>query len=126
METGFEEAVVKFNRTDSNSALSILVDDVQSHFKCCGANGPYDWRNNTFFPNDELPLSCCKKDMNNTVCSTLTMSHYTDGCVNIISDELRSSVNFLSTIGIIIIIVQIIGIMFSCSIVCQRKQYAYI
>lgn len=129
MESGIEEAIRKYNQTDKDSAISLMVDDIQSHFKCCGANGPADWKNNTHFENDSLPNSCCKKDDYNgsePVCTSKANSSYKDGCVNIITEELKSSVSYLSSVVITIIILQILGICFSCLLSGQRRQYSYV
>lgn len=127
MQSGFETAVVRYNATDKESPLTVLVDDVQSHFRCCGANSPADWKNNTFYKDSTLPKSCCRADMElNITCSMESENHFREGCVDIISDELKSSVSYLATIAIIVILVQVVGILFSCCLTCQRRQYAYV
>ena len=131
METGIEEAIRKYNETDKDSAISLMIDDIQTHFNCCGADGPADWKKfNTHYnqTSDQLPKSCCYKDVSNetNVCTMESHRIFKDGCVNIISEELKSSVSYLGSLVITVIVLQILGIAFSCMLAGQRRQYAYV
>ena len=120
--------IVKYNESDIDSAITRIVDDIQTNFKCCGDDSPSNWSNNTQFSDGiKLPRSCCKRDMPLTInCSIATHFAYKDGCVDIISDELKSSVNFLGWVGIIVIAVQVIGVIFSCMLATKRRDYTYV
>lgn len=123
MESGLDEAIRKYH-DDDDSAISKMIDDIQTRFACCGADGPGDWKNNTnYHENGLLPKSCCK-DVGEQ-CS-MSGPHYTRGCVEIISDELRNSVSYLGSLVITVIVVQIIGLIFSCLLSGQRRQYNYV
>ena len=123
MESGLDEAIRKYNDSD-DSAINKMIDDIQTRFACCGADGPDDWKNNTNYENDLLPKSCCKEDIGEQ-CS-MSGPHYIRGCVEIISDELRNSVSYLGSLVITVIVVQIIGLIFSCLLSGQRRQYNYV
>ncbi|OTF78609.1 Cd63 antigen-like protein [Euroglyphus maynei] len=101
-----------------------MIDDIQSRFACCGANGPGDWTNNTNYTNGSLPESCCKQDIGEQ-CSA-SGPHYIRGCVEIITDELRNSVSYLGSLVITLVVVQIIGLIFSCLLLGQRRRYNYV
>lgn len=129
MLKGINEAIGKYNATDRDNAIVRVIDDIQQNFHCCGANGPSDWKNNTGYADGiKLPVTCCGKDMpNNTdTCSINTSFHFKEGCVNIITDELKSSVSFLGWVGVVVIGIQFIGIIFSCMLSNQRREYTYV
>lgn len=129
MLKGVSEAIVKYNATDNDSAIVRLIDDIQQNFHCCGANGPSDWKNNTEYSDGvKLPPTCCGKDipegMNN--CSLSTSFHFKEGCVDIITDELKTSVNTFAWVGVVVIVAQILGIASSCMLSNKRREYIYV
>lgn len=130
MLKGLNEAIVKYNPSHNDSAIVGVIDDIQSTFHCCGANGPSDWQNNTIYNSSTmLPPTCCGKEMkaegwNN--CTINTSFHFTNGCVDIITDELKSSVNTLGWAGVVVIVVQFLGVVFSCMLSNQRREYIYV
>ena len=131
MLTGIDEAIVKYNETDSDSAINKVIDDIQKSFHCCGAKGPEDWRNNTqFAKGDHIPQSCCSKDLHfvNTseVCTVTSEYHYKDGCVENIANQLKGLYDNLVYVGLSVVFIQIIAIVFSCMLANRRGDYAYV
>lgn len=115
----------KYNATE-NSTINDIVDRIQTNFNCCGADSPKDWRENAFYKNNDLlPKSCCKDLPDSQQCGMATQ-HFTDGCVEIISDELRYSITYLGWVLIAVIVLQIIGLAFSCTISARRAKYNYV
>ena len=129
MQKGINEAIVKYNQTDKDSAIVRVIDDIQQNFHCCGSSSPSDWKNNTEYSDGiKLPLTCCNKDMPNgtDTCSINTNHHFREVFVDIITEELKSSINPLAWIGVVVIIVQFLGIIFSCKLSNQRREYTYV
>ena len=64
LRTATSGVVSKYNWTDPKARYSVLIDHVQSSFKCCGFNSSYDWRDYNPNPNNRnlLPDSCCPRD----------------------------------------------------------------
>ncbi len=129
MLKGLNEAIVKYNPTHNDSAIVSVIDDIQGTFHCCGANGPFDWQNNTLYHDGiSLPPTCCNKEAKaeGLNCTTTTSFHFTNGCVDIITDELKSSLNTLGWAGVVVIVVQFLGVVFSCMLSNQRREYIYV
>lgn len=123
MESGLDEAIRKYNDSD-DSAINKMIDDIQTRFACCGADNPKDWKNNTNYTDGSLPKSCCEKD--HGVRCSMSGPHFVSGCVEIITGELRNSVSYLGSLVVTLIVVQIIGLIFSCVLLGQRRRYNYV
>jgi len=120
-EKGIIAAIEKYNNT--NSAVDKVLDDIQSHLKCCGANNSTDWNKNIHFhDNRTLPYSCCPKSEANEDCTELKA--YDRGCVDQIDQEIRGSFGLLGGIAIAIAVIQLIGVVFACSLSrTVKKEY---
>ncbi|VDD79226.1 unnamed protein product [Mesocestoides corti] len=77
-----------------NPKVETAVTKLQQELKCCGANGPSDWKNATKY--------CCPKGETN--CTT---TYFTQGCVDVIYDLLK---NNLVGVAITVIVLGIIEI----------------
>jgi len=71
-EDGIKSAIKQYkhheNDTEKNPINDVL-DDIQSHLKCCGATEPADWQLNDYFNRTGgYPYSCCpqQEDKNHT------------------------------------------------------------
>lgn len=125
-QEGFIQAIEKYeNNRESNKTINKVIDDIQSHMKCCGAAGPEDWHNNSqsFQPNT-WPYSCCANITSSEPLCTNKDKVYPEGCVNKIDDEVRNSIGLLGAIAITIAVIQLFGIIFACSLSRTiRKEY---
>uniref|UniRef100_A0A3Q2UQH8 Tetraspanin n=1 Tax=Fundulus heteroclitus TaxID=8078 RepID=A0A3Q2UQH8_FUNHE len=70
--------------SEGNKTIKEDFDAVQYLFRCCGVQGPGDWKGNT-------PLSCCKKDP----CNTANQPNWEEGCLVKLRNWFAS--NYLST-----------------------------
>jgi len=104
-----DRAVENYKKGTEKGAAD-FINWVQKTFKCCGKNGPTDYK----FGFD-APGSCCGKE-NDKSCSIL--ESYKDGC----SEKLEAFFNkHLLTIGGVAIgvaFIQLLGIIFAC---CYSK-----
>lgn len=121
-EDGIEKAIEKYgNDTD----ITVVLDDIQSHLGCCGARDYNDWHrlNPKFNSTDKYPHTCCPQPSEKEFC-TSTDKLYTSGCVDKLDAEIKSSFGLLGGIAIAIAVIQLIGIVFACSLSRSiRKEY---
>jgi len=84
---------------------------LQNKMKCCGVDGPSDWKSNsdpTYTDGSLVPGSCCGSIA--STCSTSDTDLYTQGCYTALS-------KFYIIIGVVGLgfgVVEIIGIVFAC------------
>jgi len=117
-EDGIKKAIVKYKNTTDDTTVNKVLDDIQSHFHCCGANNYSDWQQNEFFNSTHhYPYSCCSDriETNGTFCKELNKLHK-QGCVDALDNEIRGSFGLLGGIAIAIAVIQLIGIIFACSL----------
>lgn len=92
-------------------------DSMQSNLECCGVdNGPADWEDKLEELEDLLyPKSCCI-DQESKGCGKdpSAKSAYQRPCVPTIRDFIAREVSWISLLGIIMGLIQIVGILFSC------------
>jgi len=122
---GIEKAIEKYEKhpNSTDSPTNKILDDIQSHLKCCGAVNSSDWEANKHFAHDEFPYSCCPTKLNVTICTHST-ELYTKGCVEALDEEIRGSFGLLGGIAIAIAVIQLLGIIFACSLSRTiRKEY---
>lgn len=126
MDDGIDRCITKYNETNQESAFTKLLDDIQVQWHCCGAESYHDWQNNTAYNGTvKLPRSCCPMD-NASECTVHSAALFTQGCVPILTEEVKNSVSALFWVAIIVCVIQILGIIFSCSVVGQRREYSYV
>jgi CD63 antigen len=120
-EDGFSAAILKYNNTDPS--IDSVIDDIQQNLDCCGANNYSDWDLNPRYKGENYPYSCCNETHNqDNLCKFPNV--YTIGCVDKIDNEIRGSVGLLGGIGIAVAVIQLIGIVFACSLSrTVKKEY---
>jgi len=103
------------------------VDNLQIRFECCGSSNYTDWLESKWSkqnPNKKVPLSCCKKNGDNTtICNLKTNSDnsmiHTEGCIA----ELKIFVNdHLIILGVVAVStsgIQLLGMIFTCCLFCS-------
>jgi hypothetical protein len=103
--------------------LDKVLDDIQSHLYCCGANNYSDWDRNSIYKGDHYPKSCCNGTLD-LIDECKLPNVYTIGCVDKIDNEIRGSFALLGGIGIAVAVIQLIGIVFACSLSrTVKKEY---
>ncbi|XP_004070924.1 CD63 antigen [Oryzias latipes] len=100
------------NGTDDFKAT---VDQIQENLKCCGVNSSSDW---SYLDSDgnSVPDSCC---INKTKgCGKGSMKNagtvYQKGCHDVIENLLKTNIQWVIVAAIVIALVQILGVVFSC------------
>lgn len=58
-----KDSLVKFNWTDPNNKYSMIWNQIQGNFRCCGINSTNDWADLNPPPQDRsvVPDSCCPR-----------------------------------------------------------------
>ncbi|XP_070496745.1 tetraspanin-5-like isoform X1 [Chironomus tepperi] len=114
-----------------------LIDWLQSSWECCGIDGPSDWDQNLYFNCTSsilgsreacgVPFSCCKTNTNDIITNkqcgydvrkegfNLEVSKivYEKGCIQTGEELMEENLIMISTIFILILFFQILGIVFS-------------
>jgi len=89
-------------------------DNLQDTLRCCGVDGASDWSTNpTHSGGNTLPDSCCNPSASGCTTSSTTLN--TKGCYTTMS---RYYI-IIGVVGIVLGLIQIIGIVFAC---CLSKQ----
>jgi len=101
---------VTLNESNSNGDYYASWHLLQTELKCCGIDGPEDWKN--VFPHVELPGSCCQKAANDTTCTVNTASK--TGCKAAIIDYLNSNIVTVVGVAIVVAVVQLLAIICPC------------
>jgi len=111
----------------NNSVIATQVDFMQSHLMCCGNDSYADWANTTWYKAQKnntvlYPSSCCKdekcdytaKPGNNT-------QLYHKGCYHGFKEQFLSHLGIILGVGVAFALVQILGMVCSCVLICRRK-----
>ncbi|CAG2112198.1 unnamed protein product [Medioppia subpectinata] len=137
-EKGIDEAIKKYNTVENGSDINIILDDIQKNMKCCGAANYTDWLENKNVTADHYPDSCCENKtavvvlnttpapslLNPTPMTCTAQFIHKDGCIGKLEDEIRSSVALLGGIAIAVAVIQLLGIIFACSLSRSiKKEY---
>lgn len=65
------QAIIKDYNPNNETAQALAIDDLQSHFGCCGSMEPKDWDQNQYVIDKKMyPASCCsnKTDVHEKFC----------------------------------------------------------
>ncbi|XP_018567946.1 CD63 antigen [Anoplophora glabripennis] len=101
----------RFKNPEANETMHVL----ENFLTCCGVYGPDDYNN---FP---LPLSCCKRHINNE-CLKTEVNH--DGCAHKLTNELQDKAQLVGGVAIGIAAVEVIGAVFAlCLASSIRNTY---
>lgn len=108
--------MLEYNQTNKLD-VAYLWDEVQRDFHCCGLNNYTDWLD-TYHG---IPVSCCSFEtgaLNVTSCQNIEGNTrlYEDGCLEKFSDFISGHAVSLGAAGIVIAVIQFVGIFFACYI----------
>lgn len=109
---------------DTNKDVAKTFDIVQTDFKCCGINGPDDWKAN----NISMPATCCSgQEITGGVpapCTPLSDHFHKEGCLDKLVQYFKDTALVLGGVGIGVAIVQLLGVIFACCLARSiRSQY---
>lgn len=113
---------------DANkSHIAIGWDNIQETFKCCGLEstpehpGLKDWQAAV----NGTPLSCCDiphGHLDTFTCDQDQATMHTVGCVQAFGDFIKSHAMSLALAGVILAVIQLIGLFSACIIARQIKK----
>jgi hypothetical protein len=121
--------------TDAGLAATEIWDDVQAKFKCCGVNGPKDWKDQLHLKPGAVPDSCCKRESRGDHCGAAalymlaapnnTQKIYQIGCVDDFAKWVEHHVYTIAGVGVGFAFFQLIGIIFSCLLAHNSPKTNY-
>ena len=85
--------LAKINSTHSYSSDTIL-DYIQHKLKCCGVEGPSDWKRNSNFGNESVPDSCCEVETSSCGKNYRPNDMFHDGCLTNIMNKITIYFNW--------------------------------
>jgi hypothetical protein len=131
-------SVHKFYSTrERANAFTLTMDFTMAQSRCCGISNSTDFIKAEMFQKNKtagqiIPLACCKlgehplelkpEDPNCIVNPNAKNSYYTTGCLDSFFGTLYSSVNYVIIVGLVVALLQIIGIVFA---ICVYKAAYY-
>jgi len=116
-----EYGVEEFNHTTA------AMDDLQTTFKCCGAEGFEDWRHSSWWSSDhrnsnKVPDSCCKSISRMCGVRDHPSNVYYTGCAHKLSQLVGEHLVLIGSIAIVICAVESIGVFLSVKLVQTLKS----
>jgi len=133
----------------NNTATVMYWDTIQQELECCGSSGPVDWAGSLYngwqYHNMKeigigahqavmpfnIPSSCCRNLADPLCSSTITPKfrtrideniYYTEGCLRKGLNILSSNNLYLYIVTSIIIVIEILGVIFSTCICCTMRK----
>lgn len=111
-----------------DDSLTDAIDDLQRKYQCCGAASYKDWRHSQWLLNNpdvenKAPDSCCISEKPLCGRSAHPSNIYHQGCATALSNQIKDNLIILGAVGLGICLVQIIGMIFSCCLYVQLRDY---
>jgi tetraspanin-3 len=125
---GVEEGLQKYG---NDTVITHEMDFVQSHLQCCGNHSAADWIETPWYKHMEnktviYPTSCCKDGVcmypPHGATNYTDANLYTDGCYDKLFNQFHSHLGIVSGVGAAFAIIQILGMVCSCVLICRRKS----
>ncbi|XP_020648317.3 tetraspanin-4 [Pogona vitticeps] len=110
---------LKLYNTEDNLGLTRAWDLVQNEFRCCGVRNYTDWfevRGNTTW----VPESCCLE--RSDTCQENSASWWKEPCYEKVKQWLGDNISAMGIFAACIIVVQVLGIVFSMLMYCQVRR----
>ncbi|XP_033125169.1 tetraspanin-36-like isoform X2 [Anneissia japonica] len=129
VSSGMKEAFSKYG-TDDNGDITRSVDTIQETLQCCGVNNSTEWGTTQWGSDNpgQVPKSCCKTNANNCTGSSSDISKNktnTEGCYSKVDEQLKANLKKIIGVSLGLLAFQIIGLIFSCVLFCNKKKVAY-
>ncbi|XP_052866474.1 CD63 antigen [Anopheles cruzii] len=119
---------MKQYREPGHADITLVWDEIQRDFDCCGVHNSSDWVtagekfNATF-----LPMSCCRVEtgaIGYVACpDTNSTTLRKDGCVDSFGNFIKAHAVSLGAVGIALAVIQFFGVMFACYLAKQIKLH---
>jgi len=113
LREGLNDTVAKINEDNDKVSINVM-NTVQTIFKCCGCEGPNDYKNLTMMHSCETTKS-----------TPLVPDYYQDGCYQSIVHYIKSHMPILFGVSISIILLQVIFLVISVRTCCGLKYDGY-
>lgn len=125
LKTSLRSTIERSDRDDM-----VAWNNAQEKLKCCGIEGPADWRD--FSRNHSLPSSCCVPQYIDQLTKDCREApplyqdkYYQAGCLDKIEERIQSNGRILVGVGIGIAFIQIFGIILALWLAFRiRKERA--
>ncbi|RWS24089.1 hypothetical protein B4U80_13273 [Leptotrombidium deliense] len=111
-KNGLEKMMKKYDSGKKNSTSTIVVDEIQKTFHCCGINDANDWVS----WKKPIPTSCCHTDKNATVSTCTEQEAWHKGCLKPINYLISKAYAALGAVTITVAVIQSLGITFACCV----------
>nr|XP_056719208.1 tetraspanin-4-like [Euleptes europaea]XP_056719210.1 tetraspanin-4-like [Euleptes europaea] len=111
---------LKLYKTEDNVGLTNAWDLVQTEFRCCGVQNYTDWfeaHNRTW-----VPESCCLPPSNCQADGAQLQRWWPEPCYWKVKDWLGQNISAMGIFAACIIVVQVLGIVFSMLMYCQVRR----
>lgn len=119
VKKGLQNSLDKY---DNSTALEKTWDDLQTGLECCGVNGYADW-DGKLGKAALYPKSCCA-DQSKVGCGVSPQLAYQEGCMPRLDEAIRTNLQWIGVVAIIVALLQIVGIVFACCLGrAVRKEY---
>lgn len=111
-----------------DQAKTDAIDDLQRKYNCCGAESYKDWAYSRWLLEakdiyHKVPDSCCITETLNCGVRTHPSNAYHRGCATALANQIKDNLIVLGAVGLGICLVQIIGMIFSCCLYVQLRDY---
>ncbi|XP_028813428.1 tetraspanin-9-like [Denticeps clupeoides] len=102
--------------TDNNIGLRNAWNIIQAEWKCCGVSGYTDWYE--ALKEKMVPDRCCQEHYQECGRNATNM-FWNQGCYEKVEEWLDDNKNMLGMIGMVILVVQLLGMAFSMTLFHQ-------
>ncbi|KAL3867123.1 hypothetical protein ACJMK2_044352 [Sinanodonta woodiana] len=125
VKDGLTEAVQKYQGGPGSDEQ---VDYLQTELQCCGIMNASDWLNGTEWSKSKIhaglvPQSCCIKF--NCTATILAKEIYMDGCYDKLQQQFLSKLVYIASIAIAFAVLQLLGMICSCILMCRSQEIRY-
>jgi len=115
----------EYNATTDND-ITQAWDSVQEIVQCCGLTGYTDWANKTWTDADDLlyPASCCSSTGTAPACQqtgAAATDFFADGC----EQRFNTLVYIIGGVGAGILLLELLGMIFTCVLMRSAKDDYY-
>lgn len=124
------------------------LDAFQKHYKCCGAEGPNDWKSSAFnnverpTPSIEIsnqpssykvPETCCVPKISSEECKRATQMNlvasktkdahiFSDGCMDKLVKAIKENVKLICYVGAAIVAIELLTLILSLLLCCAIRR----
>lgn len=133
-----KDSLVKYySGKNESDAVTVVWDQLQANFKCCGVDNYEDFDEKLHWSNrkERIPASCCvldgdpiklkPKSPSCTNDPSESNSYYNKGCYESILEWSMANIQILSIIYIVLMAIEVIGIFFACCLTSTINSSSY-